>query len=225
LSDFTEYRPYKTPEEVQTANKQDSLTIHGEGMVFFNTKMTNGQLHTMRLDQVCFIPNGSNQLLSRGQLCLSGLVETADAKSTTFSLPKGRIFLRGFPRHSTDMLHWVQSKIAHPNVPMAEPSVLLVNYDIWYMRMGHPYKNVLKHVATNTNGFTPQLEFPNSNKICPGCVQGKMHNKPFPPSTKRALKPFHLIHVDLEELPILSYHKYKWACIVTVGTDSRSMHT
>ena len=31
LSDFTEYRPYETPEEVQTANKQDSLTIHSEG--------------------------------------------------------------------------------------------------------------------------------------------------------------------------------------------------
>ena len=142
MSDFTEYRPYKTPEEVRTANKQDSLTIHGEGTVFFDTETTNGQLHTVHLDQVCFIPNGSNRLLSRGQLCLNGLVETADAKSTTFSLPKGCIFLRGFPRHSTDTLHWVQSKIAHPNVPMAEPSVLLVNYDIWHMRMGHPSENV-----------------------------------------------------------------------------------
>ena len=97
---------------------------------------------------------------------------------------------------------------------MAEPSVLLVNYDIWHMRMGHPSKNVLKHVETNTNGFTPKLEFPNSNKICPGCIQGKMHNKPFTPSMKCGLKPFHLIHADLVELPILSYHKYKWACML-----------
>ena len=103
LSDFSEYRSYQTPEEVQTANKQDSLTIHGEGTVFLNTEMSNGQIHTVHLYQVCYIPNGSNQLLSRGQLCFKGLVETADAKSTTFSLPKGCIFLRGFPRHSADM--------------------------------------------------------------------------------------------------------------------------
>ena len=97
---------------------------------------------------------------------------------------------------------------------MAEPSVLLVNYDIWHMRMGHPSKNVLRHVEVNTNGFTPKLEFPNSDRICPGCAQGKMHNKLFPPSTKHALKPSHLIHADLVELPILSYHKFKWACML-----------
>ena len=82
------------------------------------------------------------------------------------------------------------------------------------MRMGHPSKNVLKHIEANTNGFTPKLEFPNSNRICPGCVQGKMHNKSFLPSMKCALKPSHLIHADLVEVPILSYHKYKWACML-----------
>ena len=41
-----------------------------------------------------------------------------------------------------------------------------------------------------------------------------MHNKPFPPSEKRALKPFNLIHADLIELPIRSYHKKKWVCMI-----------
>ena len=41
-----------------------------------------------------------------------------------------------------------------------------------------------------------------------------MHNKPFPPSEKRALKPFDLIHADLIELPIRSYHKKKWVCML-----------
>jgi hypothetical protein len=121
LRDFTSYKPYATPEKIQTANMHDSLMIVGKGTVFFDTETTNKQIHTVHLDNVCYIPNGSNQLLSRGQLCLNGLVEKADSKSTTFLLPTGHIFLRGFPRNSTDMLHWVQSKIAHPNVPMAEP--------------------------------------------------------------------------------------------------------
>ena len=102
------------------------------------------------------------------------------------------------------MLHWVQSKIAHPNVPMAEPSLFLVNYNTWYLRMACPSKNVLKHIGNNTNGFTPDLVFPLENGICPGCAKGKMHNKPFPPSEKRALQSFDLIHADVIELPIRS---------------------
>jgi hypothetical protein len=160
LTDYTSYKPYPEPEIIQTANVHDSLKIHGEGTVFFNTETTNGQIHTVRLDNVCYIPNGSNRLLSRGQLCLEGLVEKADSKSTTFSLPTGRVFLRGFPRNETDTLHWVRSQIAHPNVPMAEPSLFLVNYNTWHLRMAHPSKNVLRHIGTNTNGFTPNLTFP-----------------------------------------------------------------
>ena len=63
------------PEEVQTANKHDSLTILGEGTVFFDMETTNGEIHRVCLENVCYIPNGSNRLLSRGQLCDTGLVE------------------------------------------------------------------------------------------------------------------------------------------------------
>ena len=80
--------------------------------------------------------------------------------------------------------------------------------------MAHPSKNVLKHVRNNTNGFTQDLVFPLENGICPGCAKGKMHNKPFPPVEKSALKPFKLIHADLIELPIRSYHKKKWVCMI-----------
>ena len=64
LTDFTSYTPYPEPEVIQTANVHDSLMIHGEGTVFFDMETTNGQIHTVRLDNVCYIPNGSNRLLS-----------------------------------------------------------------------------------------------------------------------------------------------------------------
>jgi hypothetical protein len=67
LTDYTSYQPYPEPEIIQTANVHDSLKIHGGGTVFFNTETTNGQIHTVRLDNVCYIPNRSNRLLSRGQ--------------------------------------------------------------------------------------------------------------------------------------------------------------
>jgi hypothetical protein len=64
LTDYTSYQPYPELEIIQTANVHDSLKIHGEGTVFFNTETTNGQIHTVRLNNVCYIPNRSNTLLS-----------------------------------------------------------------------------------------------------------------------------------------------------------------
>ena len=64
LTNFTNYTPYPEPEIIQTANVHDSLMIHSEGTVFFDMETTNGQIHTVHLDNVCYIPNGSNQLLS-----------------------------------------------------------------------------------------------------------------------------------------------------------------
>jgi hypothetical protein len=55
LSDFTDYKPYASPQTIQTANVKDSLKIHGEGAVFFDTETTNGHIHTVRLDDVCYI--------------------------------------------------------------------------------------------------------------------------------------------------------------------------
>ena len=53
LTDFTNYTPYLEPEIIQTANVHDSLMIHGEGTVFFDTETTNGQIHTVRLHFRC----------------------------------------------------------------------------------------------------------------------------------------------------------------------------
>ena len=52
LSDYTSYKPYETPDPIQTANVHDSLMVHGEGTVFFDTKTTNGQIHKVHLDNI-----------------------------------------------------------------------------------------------------------------------------------------------------------------------------
>jgi hypothetical protein len=88
LTDYTSYQPYPEPEIIQTANVHDSLKIHGEGTVFFNTETTNGQIHTVHLDNVCYIPNRSNRLLSRGQLCLN----RTPLRWTQWSTPYWNIF-------------------------------------------------------------------------------------------------------------------------------------
>ena len=41
-----------------------------------------------------------------------------------------------------------------------------------------------------------------------------MCNKPYHDSPSRAKAPLELIHADLMEQPIESYHKYKWCLVV-----------
>ena len=80
--------------------------------------------------------------------------------------------------------------------------------------MGHPSKNIIKHMFENTKGFDPKISILKDISICTGCAQGKMQNKSFPISLKRANKPLDLIHADLLKLPIESYHKYKWCLTI-----------
>jgi hypothetical protein len=76
----------------------------------------------------------------------------------------------------------------------------------------HPSKEVLPKARKYLKDF-PEIEFPTEEHLCPGCAMGKMTNRPFPPSTKRASQPFELIHSDLKSYPIDSYHKYKYVII------------
>jgi len=56
------------------------------------------------------------------------------------------------------------------------------------------------------------VEIPTEH-FCPGCAQGKMPNKAFPPTKTRATEPFELIHSDLKSFPIDSYHKFRYAIV------------
>ena len=76
--------------------------------------------------------------------------------------------------------------------------------------MGHPLKDVLSQARRHTEKFPMGITFPKEQPICRGCTEAKMHMPPFEDSTSRASSKFELIHSDLKELPITSYHKYKY---------------
>ena len=81
-----------------------------------------------------------------------------------------------------------------------------------HKRMAHPSIEVLQKARKHLKGF-PEIEFPKEEHLCPGCAQGKMTNRSFPPSTRRASLPFQLIHSDLKSFPIESYHKHRYVII------------
>ena len=78
--------------------------------------------------------------------------------------------------------------------------------------MAHPSKEVLQKARKHLKGF-PEIEFPKEEHLCPGCAQGKMTNRSFPPYTRRASLPFQLIHSNLKLFPIESYHKHRYVIV------------
>lgn len=78
-------------------------------------------------------------------------------------------------------------------------------------RLAHPSKEVIQKAGKHVKDF-PHVEIPKEH-VCPGCAQGKMTNKAFPPSNLRASAPFELIYLDLKQFPIESYHKFKYSIV------------
>ena len=54
----------------------------------------------------------------------------------------------------------------------------MLDYQTWHNRMGHASATVIKQMKID------KLLIPKEPTICPGCTQGKMHNKPHSVSEK-----------------------------------------
>ena len=61
--------------------------------------------------------------------------------------------------------------------------------------MGHASATIIKQMKFD------KLLIPKEPIICPGCTQGKMHNKPHLVSEKWAKHALELLHANLLELP------------------------
>jgi hypothetical protein len=63
-------------------------------------------------------------------------------------------------------------------------------------------RNFLKHTL-----HIPGISTPKEHAPCKGCSEGKMASKPYPLSSTHATSPFELIHSDLKEVTVGSYHR------------------
>ena len=91
-------------------------------------------------------------------------------------------------------------------------TVYTLDYGVLHRRLAHPSKDVLQKARKHLKDF-PEIEIPSEEPLCPGCAQGKMVNQPFPVNTKRASRPFELVHSDLKSFPIESYHRFRHVII------------
>ena len=122
------------------------------------------------------------------------------------------ISLSLYPKKALGTIYWFSATLLKEQTDVAQLSTIFaVDCDLWHCQMGHPSKDVLSQARRHIENFPKDLASPPSNApICRGCAEGKMHLQPFEDSTSRASRPFELIHSDLKELPVLSYHHYKF---------------
>ena len=132
--------------------------------------------------------------------------------------------IEGFGLHYEDTLTFCKGYVVKVNPNQVLPhlnvvSAKKVDYETWHKRLGHPSKEILVQLDKNVNGYK-KVELPKEKQRCIGCLKGKMKAKPYKESIKRATKPFQLIHMDLMECPIQSYHKYKYICVIVDNFSS-----
>ena len=90
--------------------------------------------------------------------------------------------------------------------------IAAISHEIAYRHYGHSGKGVLAKFPGMTKNF-PKIESAPSGKPCPGCAQGKMHDKSHPTNKRHATKLFELVHSDLKLFPTTSYYKYQYIIV------------
>jgi hypothetical protein len=156
--------------------------------------------------------------MSSGQLLQTGLRSESDRNGTVFKDESGLpILLAHVKSILQPTVQIISMRIVHslPESNVAQHP----DYHLWHQRFCHPSDHVLSHVEDACiNG--PKVTPPSKTPVCPGCAQGKMHQKPFGENPKRATEVIEHVHSDLFELPVMSYHKFKW--VMTLLDDYSS---
>jgi hypothetical protein len=195
------------------AGKNAHLAIKGKGTILIQHKIHDSKTGTCKtsitsFEPVFYVPGMNNQLMSSGQLLQTVLQSKSDRFGTVF---KDELGLPMLLAHVKSILQptvqIVSMRIVHllPESKVAQ----CPDYHLWHQHFCHPSDRVLSHVEDACIDG-PKVTPPSNTPVCPGCTQGKMHQKPFGENPKCATEVIEHVHSDLFELPVMSYHKFKW---------------
>jgi len=201
INDFVEYRLIK-PWGIKTATSRTTVIAKGTILLKING-------NTIRVGPVYHVPELTSKLLSLGEFLNDGLHTRGSSKEIALFTEKNERFLTFYPRTEGDTIFTIQATVSEPESHAY--TIYKVDFETMHRRMAHPSNDVFKQAGRYIKDF-PKLRIPDEH-ICPGCAEGKMTNKSFPTSEKRATEPFELIHSDLKSFPVESYRKYKYSIV------------
>jgi hypothetical protein len=202
---------------VMTANGVTHADMHDSCDLVFELP-TNKILHMYTLKDMHYLPSlhhllilSLRQLLNDG-LCIEGI---ADDLVILYGDQPVFHFMAGEEYNSLYYLYGLR-RLGSKHFE----AYLSISMDLAHRHFAHSSEKVLRKFPLATLGYL-LVDGKLSSGPCSGCAQGKMHQRAYPPSTRRASKPFELIHSDLKSFPVESYHRYKY---VIVFYDDYSLH-
>ena len=206
INDFVEYKPI-TPMPLLTANGKAEAIGQGTVILVLNDR-------AIRINGVLYVPDLTTRLLSLGQFHKSGLHSRgSDRQISLYDVNTKKEFVTFYPRNNQSTLYEIWAQRENPNSKYLK-TIYKIDFETMHKCLAQPSDDVLRKAPDNTKGF-PDIDYSRLSRspTCPGCAQGKMTQKPFPTSDKRASEPFELIHSDLKSFPIESYRKYKYSIV------------
>ena len=120
---------------------------------------------------------------------------TIDKTTSRIWNNKGQLVIWASALSPSNNLHWFQTfqitpVIGHYSLAMDDQSYL------WHLWLGHPSQNALHQLTKSVKGIPP-FDVSSDISSCKGCAMGKMIEKSYPDSSKRATCPLALVHTDL----------------------------
>jgi hypothetical protein len=125
-----------------------------------------------------------------------------------------------YPHAQDPNIYWLNAQIVKSKSALSVLAMNVQGHKLWHQNLGHPSSNIFYKVHRHTTGGPGQLSIPKGLPICKGCTQEKITSSSFPDSASRATELFTLIHSNLQHIPVISYHKYKY--ILTFFDDYTS---
>ena len=111
--------------------------------------------------------------------------------------------------------HWFQSNQITPMDGIISSLAWDDSYHLWHHCFGHLSRNTLCQAISKVSGM-PTVVVPPSLASCKECALGKMHDHPYTPLDKWAIRPLALVHTDVVgPMPVKPHSQscYILACI------------
>jgi len=198
------------------ANGQ-KVPMYGPGKIIIQSK--DERAEPLVLSEVWYAPHAAHRLMSVPTLTSQGYRCTINDRESNIWDANERLVIQAKALSPDNNLHWFRSKRITPTEGSINSLAKENSYDLWHHRLGHPSKNALRAAPSHVTGM-PSVALPDTDTPCKGCALGKMHDRPYPASGKRATRPLGLVHSDLVG-PMPTESRFR-ACYVLTFIDDFS---
>ena len=144
--DLVDLEELEKPIPLKTANSFTQITARGTVLIQKHNKV-------YKLDPVYYVPDLNQRLISLGQLLNDGYESHGTTERIVIKDKKGTNFLSFEKLFSHDTLYWLRHTKQQLHTICDNGFTYSLNYDLLHQHVGHPSKEVLRHMKDHTRGF------------------------------------------------------------------------